>query len=109
MVIHIHLLCPLCSIVHQRLRMFDVVEDQLDLLLLFLLFRAFNREMLKRGVAVVTVGFPATPLVLGRVRFCLSAAHTKEMLDEVRTSDDSATHSTPLLPLLGSETCRRSR
>ncbi|CAF3638445.1 unnamed protein product [Rotaria socialis] len=44
---------------------------------------AFNREMLKRGVAVVTVGFPATPLVLGRVRFCLSASHTKEMLDEV--------------------------
>ena len=47
-------------------------------------FRAFNREMLKRGVAVVTVGFPATPLVLGRVRFCLSASHTKEMLDEVK-------------------------
>ena len=45
--------------------------------------RAFNREMLKRGVAVVTVGFPATPLVLGRVRFCLSASHTKEMLDKV--------------------------
>ncbi len=40
--------------------------------------------MLKRGVAVVTVGFPATPLVLGRVRFCLSASHTKEMLDEVK-------------------------
>ena len=39
--------------------------------------------MLKRGVAVVTVGFPATPLVLGRVRFCLSASHTKEMLDAV--------------------------
>lgn len=39
--------------------------------------------MLKRGVSVVTVGFPATPLVLGRVRFCLSASHTKEMLDEV--------------------------
>lgn len=39
--------------------------------------------MLKRGVAVVTVGFPATPLILGRVRFCLSASHTKEILDEV--------------------------
>jgi serine palmitoyltransferase len=45
---------------------------------------AFNREMLKRGVSVVTVGFPATPLVLGRVRFCLSASHTKQMLDQVR-------------------------
>lgn len=50
------------------------------------IFRAFNREMLKRGVTVVTVGFPATPLVLGRVRFCLSASHTKEMLDEVMTT-----------------------
>ena len=40
--------------------------------------------MLKRGVSVVTVGFPATPLVLGRVRFCLSASHTQDMLDHVR-------------------------
>jgi hypothetical protein len=45
--------------------------------------------MLKRGVSVVTVGFPATPLVLGRVRFCLSASHTKEMLDEVRLSTET--------------------
>lgn len=48
--------------------------------------------MLKRGVAVVTVGFPATPLVLGRVRFCLSASHSKEMLDEV-----SARYRSPML------------
>lgn len=27
------------------------------------------------------VGFPATPLMAGRIRFCLSAAHTKEQLD----------------------------
>jgi 7-keto-8-aminopelargonate synthetase-like enzyme len=39
--------------------------------------------MLKRGCAVVTVGFPATSLALTRVRFCLSAGHTKEMLDHV--------------------------
>jgi len=39
--------------------------------------------MLERGVAVVTVGFPATGLTGGRVRFCLSAAHTREMLDKV--------------------------
>jgi hypothetical protein len=39
--------------------------------------------MLKRGVAIVTVGFPATPLVLGRARFCLSAVHTKATLDKV--------------------------
>lgn len=41
------------------------------------------REMIKRGVATVGVGFPATPLVEGRTRFCISASHTKEMLDHV--------------------------
>lgn len=39
--------------------------------------------MLERGIAVVTVGFPATVLAGGRVRFCISAAHTREMLDKV--------------------------
>ena len=38
--------------------------------------------MLKRGIAVVTVGFHATRLTESRVRFCLSASHTKEMLDQ---------------------------
>lgn len=42
---------------------------------------AFWRELMKRGVATVTVGFPATPLIESRSRFCLSGAHTKEMLD----------------------------
>uniref|UniRef100_A0A7S1XAN4 serine C-palmitoyltransferase n=1 Tax=Compsopogon caeruleus TaxID=31354 RepID=A0A7S1XAN4_9RHOD len=42
---------------------------------------AFSRECLKRGVAVVVVGFPATPLILSRARICLSAAHTREDLD----------------------------
>lgn len=41
------------------------------------------REMRKSGVAIVAVGFPATPLVESRIRFCLSSAHTKEMLDHV--------------------------
>jgi serine palmitoyltransferase len=36
---------------------------------------------LERGVAAVVVGFPATPLLECRVRFCISAAHTKEELD----------------------------
>jgi serine palmitoyltransferase len=43
----------------------------------------FNREMLRRGIAVVTVGFPATKLLDARVRFCISAAHTRQMLDTV--------------------------
>lgn len=38
--------------------------------------------MLKRGIAVVIVGYPATSLTESRVRFCMSASHTKEMLDE---------------------------
>ncbi|KAI8915517.1 pyridoxal phosphate-dependent transferase [Powellomyces hirtus] len=41
---------------------------------------AFSREMLKRGIAVVVVGYPATPIITSRVRFCLSAAHTIEDL-----------------------------
>eukprot|EP00455_Lapot_gusevi_P015405 TRINITY_DN1779_c0_g1_i1.p1 TRINITY_DN1779_c0_g1~~TRINITY_DN1779_c0_g1_i1.p1 ORF type:complete len:488 (-),score=149.17 TRINITY_DN1779_c0_g1_i1:50-1513(-) len=42
---------------------------------------AFSRECLKRGLAVVVVGFPATPLLLARARFCLSAGHTREDLE----------------------------
>ena len=46
------------------------------------------REMRKAGVATVGVGFPATPLVEARIRFCLSASHTKEMLDHVSLSSE---------------------
>ncbi|KAH0539581.1 serine palmitoyltransferase 2 isoform X1 [Cotesia glomerata] len=41
------------------------------------------RDLTKRNIATVGVGFPATPLMAGRIRFCLSAAHTKEQLDYV--------------------------
>lgn len=41
--------------------------------------------MLKRNIGVVVVGFPATPIIESRARFCISAAHTKEMLDRVTT------------------------
>ena len=41
---------------------------------------AFSRECLLRKLAVVVVGFPATPLIKSRVRFCISAAHTEEDL-----------------------------
>uniref|UniRef100_A0A4W3K9V8 serine C-palmitoyltransferase n=1 Tax=Callorhinchus milii TaxID=7868 RepID=A0A4W3K9V8_CALMI len=44
---------------------------------------AFARRMLKKNIGVVVVGFPATPIVESRARFCLSAAHTQEMLDRV--------------------------
>ncbi|KAG7461185.1 hypothetical protein MATL_G00207390 [Megalops atlanticus] len=42
---------------------------------------AFGREMLKRNIGVVVVGFPATPIIESRARFCVSAAHTRELLD----------------------------
>lgn len=41
---------------------------------------AFSRECLKQNVAVVVVGFPATPLLLSRARICISASHTREDL-----------------------------
>jgi len=41
---------------------------------------AFSRECLKRNIACVVVGFPATPLLMSRARFCISAGHTKEDL-----------------------------
>lgn len=44
---------------------------------------AFAREMLERKVGVVVVGFPATPITEARARFCMSAGHTREMLNEV--------------------------
>lgn len=43
---------------------------------------AFSRECLKRGLATVVVGFPATPIIESRARFCLSAGHDKAMLDQ---------------------------
>lgn len=49
---------------------------------------AFSHEMLKRKIAVVVVGYPATPLVSSRARFCVSAAHNKEDLDRLLTACD---------------------
>lgn len=36
-----------------------------------------SRRCLERGLAIVVVGYPATPLLEARVRFCVSAAHTR--------------------------------
>lgn len=41
----------------------------------------FSRLLLQANVAVVVVGFPATPLLLARARFCISAGHTREELE----------------------------
>ncbi|KAI7882850.1 PLP-dependent transferase [Lichtheimia hyalospora FSU 10163] len=42
---------------------------------------AFSRELLKRGVAIVVVGYPATSIISSRARFCVSASHTKEDIE----------------------------
>ena len=42
---------------------------------------AFSRLCLAQGIAVVVVGFPATPLIESRCRFCVSASHTIADLD----------------------------
>lgn len=48
----------------------------------------FNRLMLEKGIAVVSVGFPATNLIGGRARFCMSASHSREMLDKALAAID---------------------
>jgi serine palmitoyltransferase len=47
-----------------------------------------GREMKKRGVGVVVVGYPATPIVESRARFCLSAAHSREDIIKVLQAMD---------------------
>lgn len=41
----------------------------------------FSRLCLERGLAVVVVGYPATPILLNRVRLCMSASHSTQDLD----------------------------
>jgi serine palmitoyltransferase len=50
----------------------------------------FHRMMLARKtpIVVVVVAYPATPLVTTRVRFCVSAAHTKDDIDTVLRACD---------------------
>jgi serine palmitoyltransferase len=49
---------------------------------------AFSHEMLKRKISVVVVGYPATPLISSRARFCVSAAHNKDDLDRFLAACD---------------------
>jgi serine palmitoyltransferase len=44
---------------------------------------AFSHEMLKRKISVVVVGYPATPLISSRARFCVSSSHNKEDMDRL--------------------------
>lgn len=49
---------------------------------------AFSHEMLKRNISVVVVGYPATPLISSRARFCISSAHNKEDMDRILQACD---------------------
>ncbi|EQK97818.1 serine palmitoyltransferase 2 [Ophiocordyceps sinensis CO18] len=49
---------------------------------------AFSHEMLKRKISVVVVGYPATPLISSRARFCVSAAHNKDDMDRLLAASD---------------------
>jgi serine palmitoyltransferase len=49
---------------------------------------AFSHEMLRRKISVVVVGYPATPLISSRARFCVSAAHNKDDLDRMLIACD---------------------
>lgn len=43
-------------------------------------------ELNKRGVATAGAIYPAAPILEGRVRFCMSASHSTEMLNRVSQS-----------------------
>jgi hypothetical protein len=45
------------------------------------LLATLSRLLMQRHIAMVVVGFPATPLLLCRCRVCISASHTREDLD----------------------------
>ncbi|KAG9239077.1 putative serine palmitoyltransferase 2 [Amylocarpus encephaloides] len=49
---------------------------------------AFSHEMLRRKISVVIVGYPATPLISSRARFCVSAAHNKDDMDRLLSACD---------------------
>lgn len=50
----------------------------------------FSNMMKQRATPIFTVvvAYPATPLVTSRVRFCLSAAHTKDDVDLILRACD---------------------
>ncbi|ODV60498.1 serine C-palmitoyltransferase LCB2 [Ascoidea rubescens DSM 1968] len=49
---------------------------------------AITRSLYKRGIAVVIVSYPATPIIASRVRFCVSSSLTKSDLDRILSEMD---------------------
>ncbi|CAH1256884.1 SPTLC2 [Branchiostoma lanceolatum] len=47
---------------------------------------ALVEDLFERNIACAPAVFPATPLTEGRIRMCISASHTRQMLDKVLDS-----------------------
>lgn len=65
---------------------FNVLGDYGSPVMPVMMFRptpmsACSRELLQKGIAVVVVCFPATPLLAARMRICISASHSRADLD----------------------------
>lgn len=84
MAMKILLSCQYCSIYQEKSCMLTDTHKSFTNFT-SLLYSAFSQELLKKKIAVVVVGFPATSIVEARARICLSASHTREMLDYVCT------------------------
>jgi len=77
----IPLLFHFCCINQEKCR--KCISDTWYTVIIIIMISAFSRECLRRRLGVVVVGYPATPINEGRSRICVSAAHTREMLDWV--------------------------
>ncbi len=88
MVMKIHLLCPCLPTTLSKQRKLAICIISYKIKTFVFLSSEFSRLMLKKKIATVCVGYPATPLSEGRIRVCLSAAHTREMLDFVSDSQE---------------------
>lgn len=64
----------------------------------------FSQACLRRHLAVVVVGYPATPLLLSRVRFCIAASHTEAELEEALVKIEAAAKEVGVLYDKGTET-----
>ena len=67
---------------------FPILGDMDSPIIPFLIERVdkmveFSRKCLDDSVAIVVVGYPATPLLESRARFCISSEHTRKQLDYV--------------------------
>jgi serine palmitoyltransferase len=77
-----------------KARGFAVLGDDASPVVPLLIFQpakmaAFSRACLAHGLAVVVVAYPATPMNLARVRFCLSANHSPQDLARIINLIDS--------------------